>query len=283
MRILLLWAVMAVGFGACDRVMADDPKPDVAAAKVIKVPYVLTETKHVMVRVKINGKGPFNLILDTGAPAMFITTKVAKDVGLKNTKGWSDLETLVLEGGIKVEGARCRAEDLFQLDGMNSLGIAGFELHGVIGYEILARYRITYDFTKDKIEWLTLDFKPEKLQAVGGGGQGSLEMIGPFIKMFSGLMGIEPNFKFVGRGFAGVVLKDEAQGVVIANVLVDSPAEKAGLRPGDRIVTGKAKAITKAADLNAITAKLKVGDKLTFEIDRDGDKKTITVELGKGL
>ena len=31
-----------------------------------------------MVRTKINGKGPFNLIVDTGAPAVFITKTVAK-------------------------------------------------------------------------------------------------------------------------------------------------------------------------------------------------------------
>jgi serine protease DegQ len=255
---------------------ADEPK-------AIKVHYILTDTKHVMVRVKMNGKGPYNLILDTGAPAMFITTKVAKDVGLKNAKGWSDFESLVIEGGLKVDKARARAEDLFQLEGMNSLGIAGLELHGGIGYEILARYRITYDFTKDKIDWVPLNFKPEKLQGVGGGGQGSLEMIGPIIKTMSALMGIEPNFKAVGRGFIGVILKDEGKSVIVDQVLANSPADKAGLKPGDKIIAGKSKSIAKASDLNIITSKLKVGDKLTFDIERDGEKKTITVELGKGL
>ena len=37
------------------------------AAKPIEVPYRLTVPKHVLVRAKINGKGPFNFILDTGA------------------------------------------------------------------------------------------------------------------------------------------------------------------------------------------------------------------------
>ena len=258
----------------------DTPKPPAGA---VNVPYRLTDTKHVMVRVKMNGKGPYNLILDTGAPAMFITTKVAKEVGLKNPKGWSDFESLVLEGGLKIKKARCRGEDLFQLDGMNSLGLAGYELHGVIGYELLARFRITYDFTKDKIEWVPLDFKPDRLQGVGGGGQGSLEMIGPIIKVFGGLMGIQPNFNAVGRGFTGVVLKDEKDAVIVDAVWPGSPAEKAGLKVGDRIVQTKSKEIAKAADLHAITAKLKVGDKLTFEITRAGETKSITVELGKGL
>ena len=34
---------------------------------------------HIVVRAKINGKGPFNFILDTGAPALFVATKVAEN------------------------------------------------------------------------------------------------------------------------------------------------------------------------------------------------------------
>ena len=67
---------------------ADDPKPLEKHAKFL-VPYKLTDTKHVLVRAKINGKGPFNMILDTGAPAVFITKPLAKKVGVDlEQKGW---------------------------------------------------------------------------------------------------------------------------------------------------------------------------------------------------
>src|SRR5947209_18244540 len=46
--------------------------------KTFQVPYKLTEVKHVLIRAKINGKGPFNFILDTGAPALFVSTALAK-------------------------------------------------------------------------------------------------------------------------------------------------------------------------------------------------------------
>ena len=36
-----------------------------------RVPYRITDTKHVLVRVKLNGTGPYNFILDTGAPSVF--------------------------------------------------------------------------------------------------------------------------------------------------------------------------------------------------------------------
>ncbi len=251
--------------------------------KVYQIPYRLTDTKHVLVRVKMNGHGPYNFILDTGAPAMFITTKAAKEVGLTSKPGWGNFESLVIEGGLKVEKARARAEDLFQLEGMNSLGLAGFELHGVIGYEILARYRITYDFTKDKIAWEPLDFKPAPLQGVGGGGQGSLEMLGPILKVFGGMMGIKPNFNAVGRGYTGVTLRDDRDSVVIDSVWPGSPAEKAGLKPGDRIAKGQSKTIAKSSDLHKVTEKLKPGDRVTLDITRDGQTQSFTIELGKGL
>src|SRR5205823_2873540 len=73
---------------------AAEPKPDAKLAEKstrFDVPYRLTETKHVMVRVKINGKGPFNLICDTGAPAVFITKVVAKKAGVESgAKGWAN-------------------------------------------------------------------------------------------------------------------------------------------------------------------------------------------------
>jgi hypothetical protein len=117
-----------------------------------EVPYKLTDTQHVLVRAKINGKGPFNLILDTGAPAVFITKPLAKKTGVEiDGKGWGRLDQFEIEGGLSVPNVKTRVEDLVQLDGMNSMGLAGVELHGVIGYNVLAQFRIVYDFTADKL------------------------------------------------------------------------------------------------------------------------------------
>ena len=61
-------------------VKADDPKKP--EGKTYQVPYRMTNFNHFMVRAKINGQGPFNFIVDTGAPAMFIATKPAEQIGL---------------------------------------------------------------------------------------------------------------------------------------------------------------------------------------------------------
>src|SRR3954452_16937949 len=150
---------------------ADDPK---TAEKPVNyaIPYKLTDTKHVLVRAKINGKGPFNMILDTGAPAVFITKPLAKKTGIAiDDKGWGDLTSFEIEGGLKVAKVRTRVEDLIQIDGMNSMGLAGVELHGVVGYNVLAKYRVEYDFTADKLGFTPLPkFEPpapEKIDAKG--------------------------------------------------------------------------------------------------------------------
>ena len=107
---------------------AADPAPKDKPVAETEVPYRLTDTKHVLVRVKLNGQGPFNFILDTGAPAVFIPNKIAKKIGLKfDDKGWGEFDKFAIEGGLVVEKARTRVEDLFQLEGMNGMGMAGVD------------------------------------------------------------------------------------------------------------------------------------------------------------
>ena len=46
-----------------------------------RIPYRLDETQHLAVRAKLNGRGPYNFIVDTGAPAVFIAKDVAARCG----------------------------------------------------------------------------------------------------------------------------------------------------------------------------------------------------------
>jgi hypothetical protein len=267
---------------------AAEPKPDAPADKSAKhfaVPYRLTDTKHVMVRVKINGRGPFNMICDTGAPAVFITKAVAKKAGAgTDAKGWANFDKFELEGGVVVEKARGRVEDLFQLDGMNSMGLAGVQLHGVIGYNVLAKYRITYDFTADKLGFEPIaGFEPPPLVPIGKkGGAGGLDALGPVMKIMAGFLGIKPNFAMVPRGFVGIEV-DDADGIVVKKVLPGSPADKAGFKPGDKIETIKTTTIDDARDLKRALAKAGVGIKFTVSVKRGNKSEELTLELGRGL
>ena len=262
-----------------------DPPPKKKDAVTYEIPYRLTDTKHVLVRVKLNGKGPFNFIIDTGAPALIMTEAVAKKVGGKTDEGWTLFDKLDIEGGLSIAKPRGVAIDMFQLKGMNSMGLAGVELHGVIGYNILAQFRIEYDFTETKLKWTPVDFKvPDPKRIVDKDkSQGSLEMIGTLMQFLSAFSGIKPNFEIHPRGFLGTEVEAENKELVIKAVLAGSPAEKAGLKVGDRIQQAKGKSLTTADDLLEVVRKLPQGSTLKLSIKRGDETQDITVELGKGL
>jgi hypothetical protein len=279
------WLIV-LALAAAPAAAADPPRQ-------YNVPYRLTDTKHVLVRAKLNGHGPFNFILDTGAPAVFIPKKLAGQVGLKlDSKGWGTFDAFEVEGGVQVDGARTRVEDLFQLEGMNGIGIAGVELHGVIGYNVLAKFRITYDFSADKLAWVPLDFDPPDPKGIGRGGQGGLELIGPIMKLLAGLMGIKPNFETRPRGFLGLEVEEKDGAVLVKSVLADGPAAKGGLKPGDRLAVvgvagprGRMKKtdIDRPRDLDRALAGVRPGDEASIEVKRGETTETVTVTFGRGL
>jgi serine protease DegQ len=263
-------------------VLAADPKP---ATNRFEVPYKLTDTQHVLVRVKINGKGPFNMILDTGAPAVFITKPLAKKAGVDvDDKGWGRFNTFEVEGGLTVPKVKSRVQDLVQLDGMNSMGLAGVELHGVIGYNVLAQFRIEYDFTADKLAFEHLAGfdppEPEKIEAKGGD---DIQAMGPMIKMLAALSGIKPSFETAPRGFVGIEFDDAGGSVVVKKVYPGSPAEKAGMKAGDIVEGVKTINVESGKDVARALAKAGVGTKLTFTVKRGGKTEELSIELGRGL
>jgi hypothetical protein len=261
---------------------ADDKKA--AKAEKAEVPFRLTDTKHIMVRVKLNGKGPFNMIVDTGAPAVFITKTVAKKAKAEpDKKDWVSFDSFELEGGLKIDKVRARVEDLVQIDGMNSMGLAGVELHGVIGYQVLARFRIDYDLTRDKLVFEPLAFDPPALVPLDKGSAGDIQSMGPLVKMMAAFLGIKPNFDVAPRGFTGIEYETKDEKVSIKAVLPGSPAEKAGLKAGDVITSIKTVSIDSEKDLPRALAKAGVGTKWRFYITRGGKEEEIVVELGRGL
>jgi len=284
MRYLITAGLLGLVFapaGAADK----KETPPKKAAPTYEIPYRLTDTKHVLVRVKLNGKGPFNFIIDTGAPAMIMTEAVAKKVGAKEDNGWVTFDKVELEGGLPIPNPRGIAIDMFQLKGMNSMGLAGVELHGVIGYNVLAQYRIEYDFTDTKLKWTPVDYKVSAPKRIvdKGGSQGGLEFIGTMMQFLSALGGIKPNFEVQPRGFLGAELAADKEDVVVKSVLAGGPADKAGLKAGDRIEAAKGKSVRSADDLLEAVKKLPEGATLKLSVKRGEDTKDISVELGRGL
>lgn len=284
-----LWLCAGLVLALAPPLRADEPKkaePKKADPKTYQVPYRLTKTQHILVRAKINGKGPFNFILDTGAPALFVATKVAKKAGTDPDKnGWGAFDKFEIEGGVPVAKAKGRIEDPFQLEGMNGLGLAGAELHGMIGYNVLARYRIEIDFTKDKMTWMELDFDPPAPKGLDGGKAGlpELDAFGALAKGLGGLLGRKGKPEVVARGFLGLELAESDGKVTVKKVLEKGPADKAGLKAGDRIAQFDGKKVENGDGLLKLAAELTAGKDVKLTVVRGDKEREITVKAGEGL
>jgi hypothetical protein len=262
----------------------------VPAAEGVRVPYLLTDTKHVMVRAKINGKGPFNFIIDTGAPALFVGTEAAKKLDVKAGKnGWANFERFELEGGVMLKDAKGRVEDPFQLTGMNKMNLPGVRYDGMIGYTVLARYRIRFDFTKSHLVFTKLDWDPPPPVGLADLGKGAPP---PEVQGMSGLVGLatmfvgrRPDAELIYRGFLGVELeekKDQAK-LVVKKVYANSPAAEAGLREGDELTRFQDSTVASLAELHKLTTKHASKEKLELEVRRGEKTERITVSPIRGL
>lgn len=84
----------------------------------------------------------------------------------------------------------------------------------------------------------------------------------------------------VDRGLAESFGLDKPIGALVSDVMPDSPAEAAGLQAGDVILRFDDQEITTAADLPPIVGRTEVGSTAEVEVIRDGERRTVEVEVG---
>ncbi|MCG8324971.1 MAG: Do family serine endopeptidase, partial [Thiotrichales bacterium] len=98
---------------------------------------------------------------------------------------------------------------------------------------------------------------------------------------------------FVSRGWLGVLIQDvnaelaesfgmkKPQGALVAKVLEDSPAAKAGFEVGDIVTRFNGEYIRYSSDLPPMVGISRVGDSVPVEIIRHGKNKTLTVVIAR--
>jgi len=97
----------------------------------------------------------------------------------------------------------------------------------------------------------------------------------------------------VPRGWLGVAMQDlddrlaqqlkltEARGVLVADVVAGSPADKAGLLPGDVITEWNGKRVGESNDLRFLVAGTRAGSSARVTFFRNGEKREASVTVGQ--
>ncbi len=96
----------------------------------------------------------------------------------------------------------------------------------------------------------------------------------------------------IDRGYLGIYMQDvdeniakalklkKPYGVIISDVVKDSPAERAGLKTGDVIIEVDGRSIENSLQLRSYIQSKSPDDKVKIGVIRDGKRETFTVKLG---
>jgi hypothetical protein len=256
-------------------------RADVPAARPVTVPFELLKTKHMVVHIKVNGKGPYRVIFDTGAPVVLLNNKIAKESGVlpKNfkptalqlfgTAGQFPIKTLEL-GALKADDVPAVVMDHPALE--EAAKVLG-PLDGIVGFPFFARYSMTLDYQAKQLTFVPNGFKPPDtvqslLALMLGGDQPAKTILAPAAQ-----------WGFVVDKDAA----DEQAGVPVKKVLPGSAAAAAGLHDGDRLLTLDDRWTDSVADCYAAVGHVKPGTAAKVLIRRSGKEIELTITPRPGL
>jgi len=268
--------VLALFLSPSDRPATAADTPGKATVKFEMLP-----SNHMVVRAKINGKGPYRLVFDLGAPITLLSNRASEASGVvKADAPRSFLFAMRGEAEVKtLEVGDLTAKDVpvivFDHPTLKALG--GFfrgPLDGILGYTFFARYKTTIDYQARTMTFEPVDFEVRNLlkdlpERLAGPKVARRRVLAP-----GGLWGLS-----VGEAAAD----PGAPGVPIRTVLPDSPASRAGLKPGDILTTLDGRWTTSVADTYAAASSVPAGQAVPVVVLRDGEELTLTVTPRPGL
>lgn len=198
----MVLSTLAVAAVAADvRPLVDVPMPYARGAVLVD-------------RVKINGRGDYTFLLDTGSTSCTVTPAVAEELGLRKL-GWSTVAAIGATKRLRV--ARVDTISLGAVSVKNPLTLiaednglsrhVGRKVHGVLGTPFLWKWPVEFDFPKQRFRIYPTEFDL-RLQPVeapwSGVGNLSLRDRAAFIKV--ALNGGPAREMMLDTGATGLVL-----------------------------------------------------------------------------
>ncbi len=280
--IALLVAIVPAPESASVRASGGEEKAAAGSGKVT-APFQLLESRHIAIMAKVNGKGPYRMIFDVGAPVTLLSNKAGEESGVVpagtpksfvfGTRGEFTAKTLEI-GDLKANDAPLVVLDHPLIGAMNRL--FHIKLDGIIGYTFFARYKLTIDYQAKTLSFEPVDFKvrnfmKELPDRLAGPKVAKERYLSP-----AALWGLTVEDSREGDPIA-------AAGVKVVRVLADSAAARAGIEPGDVISSIDGRWTTSALDAHAAAATIEAGRSVVVGVIRGGKSMTIAIEPVDGV
>jgi hypothetical protein len=259
----------------------------VAQPAGVEIPFKLLPSRHMLLSVTLDGKGPYNLIFDTGAPLNLVNARVAKDAGLRKVKGGGgfgfglfggvqmvEVATLTT-GGVTAARLPAVAMDHPTVRTISDAFADEYgPIEGIVGFPFFARFATTVDYQAKRIRLTPTGYTP-----------------GDYLGDLTGLLmsaserGKEP--KVVAPlglwGFSVKAAGDGEPGVLVEAVSAGGPAAAGGLRVGDRLLTLAGRWTDTVDDVFLAASQLKPGRAAKLAVKRGDETVTLSVEPVRGF
>lgn len=256
--------------------------------KSATVPFEIIGSKHMAVLIKINGKGPYRVIFDTGAPISLISSKVARETGLiKSSPKTGESSTskpmtpmMGMYGMQKVKEFQVgdvKAKDI-QIIVMDHPTVAAIgevvgPIEGIVGFPFFAKFRTTVNYENKTMTMTPSSYEPgdvmQSLMSTMMSGSKERKLYLSPTTVWGVAVGKEK--------------EDEEDGVEVVHLYPGSPAEQAGLKLGDRLLVIDGTWSDSIEDCYRAVSQVKAGRTIEVKVRRDGKEKVLKVETKAGV
>ncbi len=272
-------------FAATMPVRAEEPK-----AMLVKVPFEMLQqgrliSGHLAVQVKVNGKGPYRLVFDTGAPLILLSSRVGKEAGLTGgDKRPAHSGGFAFPGQVrinKLEVGSLAAEDLSAVvldhPTIKAIADAFGPVDGIIGFPFFARYRTAIDYQAKELTFTPNGYKPADV-----------------LENLMGML-LDPKRRSKNAQVARILVpaaqwgltvdKTDAEtvGVTIKEVFAGGAAAKAGVKVGDRLLTLDGRWTDSITDCYRAAEEAKAGQPVEILLRRNGKEVKLMVTPTSGF
>jgi hypothetical protein len=260
------------------------PPPSQPTAKPAKtnavVPFEMLPTNHMLVEARINGKGPYHLVFDLGAPVTLLGNRVSEATEIVKAnaprsflfgmRGEAEVDKLQI-GDLTATKLPVLVLDHPVLKALEDM--TGRRIDGLMGFTFFARYKTTIDYQAHKMTFEPIDYQVRDL----------------FKELPDRLMGpkVARQRVLAPLGVWGFRLSEPTDGVAspgvpIVEVYHGSAAERAGLKPGDVLISVDGRWTTSIADVFHAAADIEPGHEAAVVIYRGGKEQSFTVRPSDG-